>query len=47
MGFALQIIEGLDEIKETVEYECQMNDTCDSWHAYAQQYGIETTDSGI
>lgn len=47
MGFALQIIEGLEDIKDTVEYPCQMNDTCDAWHAYAEEYGIQVTDSGV
>jgi len=47
MGFALQIIEGLEEIKETVEYACQNEDNCDAWHAYAEEYDIIVTDSGI
>lgn len=47
MGFALQIIEGLEDIKENVKYPCQIDDNCDAWHAYAQEYNIEVSDSGI
>lgn len=47
MGFALQIIEGLEEIKETVEYPCQLEENCESWNAYAEEYGIVVADSGI
>jgi len=47
MGFALQIIEGLADIKETVEFECQLEDNCNSWRAYAEEYGIIVSDSGV
>lgn len=38
MGFALQIIEALDDIK--VDNSCQMVDVCQNWHAYADKYDV-------
>ncbi len=38
MGFALQIIEGLDKIE--VEDSCQMLEVCQNWHSYANQYNV-------
>lgn len=47
MGFALQIIENLDGIKDTVTNECLLEETCKAYNAYATEYDIITTDSGI
>lgn len=47
MGFALQIIEGLEDIKDTVEYACQMEENCETWHAYQTANNIQVTDSGV
>jgi len=47
MGFALQIIENLDGIKDTVKQPANLNDNCASYNAYAAQNGIGTADSGI
>lgn len=45
MGFALQIIEALDDIK--VADTCLLKDTCQSYREYAAKYDIVTADSGI
>lgn len=45
MGFALQIIEALDDIK--VADTCLLKDTCQSYHEYAAKNDIVTVDSGI
>lgn len=49
MGFALQIIENLEGIKDTVQDECQMEEVCKSWKAYANAYDVFTDDidSGV
>ncbi|KXT11901.1 hypothetical protein AC579_10501 [Pseudocercospora musae] len=47
MCFALQIIEGLSEIEDTVHDKKQMEDVCSSWAAYAQDHSIHTDDSGV
>jgi len=47
MGFALQIIENLAGIKDTVTDECTLLNTCKSYTAYANQDDIVTTDSGV
>jgi len=38
MGFALQIVENLDGI--VVRNSCQMEEVCNSWHAYSSQYQV-------
>jgi len=47
MGFALQIIENLDGIKDTVADTCTLQDTCKAYNEYATEYSIVTQDSGI
>ena len=50
MGFALQIIENLEGIKDTVKNAKQLEDTCTSWNAYAKQYNVVPDlfeDSGV
>ncbi|KAF7190033.1 Laccase-1, partial [Pseudocercospora fuligena] len=47
MGFALQIIEGISEIEGTIQNKKQMDDTCSSWASYAQEFNIQTHDSGV
>ncbi|WPG98512.1 laccase-2 [Acrodontium crateriforme] len=48
-GFALQIIENLDGIKDTVHNSCLLNDTCTAWKKYAAANGIEAApyESGV
>jgi hypothetical protein len=45
MGFALQIIEAKDQIKETVQDSC--HGTCKSWNKYAELNHIVVDDSGV
>ena len=45
MGFALQIIENLDGIKDTVKHADMMDDVCNSWTDFASQYGVTTSNS--
>ncbi|KAK5135794.1 hypothetical protein LTR08_004620 [Meristemomyces frigidus] len=47
MGFALQIIENLDGIKDTVADTCLLQDTCRDYNAYAEPLHIISHDSGI
>ncbi|KXT07393.1 hypothetical protein AC578_435 [Pseudocercospora eumusae] len=47
MGFALQIIEGIEEIEGTVRNRKQMDDVCSSWAEYARDNSIHTDDSGV
>ena len=47
MGFALQLIEHLEGIQDTIKYGGQLEDTCDAWTSYATQYSIVTSDSGV
>jgi len=47
MGFALQIIENLEGIKETVTDECTLQNTCKAYLEYAEANNIETDDSGV
>ncbi|KAK5124865.1 hypothetical protein LTR85_001055 [Meristemomyces frigidus] len=47
MGFALQIIENLEAIKDTVTDTCLLQDTCKAYNAYATEFDITTNDSGI
>lgn len=47
MGFALQIIENLDGIADTIKYPGQIEDVCSSWTDYANAYNIVTSDSGV
>ncbi|KAF2453738.1 multicopper oxidase-domain-containing protein [Lineolata rhizophorae] len=47
MGFALQIVERMDEIVPTLHDTCQLEDTCSAWDSYAEANGIEVIDSGV
>ncbi|KAK3115509.1 hypothetical protein LTR53_005045 [Teratosphaeriaceae sp. CCFEE 6253] len=47
MGFALQIIENLEGIKASVTDECTLLNTCKSFIEYAEEYDIQTQDSGV
>lgn len=47
MGFALQIIEAKDQIKETVTDSCQLGGTCKTWNQYATLNNVYTHDSGV
>ena len=47
MGFALQIIEAKDQIKETVLDSCQLDGTCKSWNRYAELNHVIVNDSGV
>ncbi|KAH0353669.1 laccase precursor, partial [Aureobasidium melanogenum] len=47
MGFALQFIEGQEQIKDTVTDTCFLNDVCDTWRPWAQEKGIYVDDSGV
>jgi len=47
MGLALQIIENLDGIKDTVTDSCLLEDTCKAYREYATEYDLTTNDSGI
>lgn len=49
MGFALQIIENLDGISDTVKYGGVMEDTCAAWNDYANTYNVFNIDfeSGV
>lgn len=45
-GFALQLIERYDEIKDLIDYRT-LDENCAAWTAYDSTYGIEQEDSGI
>lgn len=47
MGFALQIIEAKEQIKETVTDSCQLEGTCKTWNQYAEQNHVYAHDSGV
>jgi FtsP/CotA-like multicopper oxidase with cupredoxin domain len=47
MGFALQIIEAKEEIKETVTDSCQLEGTCKTWNQYATLNHVVAHDSGV
>ncbi|KAK6008545.1 hypothetical protein QM012_000448 [Aureobasidium pullulans] len=47
MGFALQFIEGQEQIKDTVTDTCFLNDVCDTWRPWAEEKGIWVDDSGV
>lgn len=47
MGFALQFIEGKEQIKNTVSDTCLLNDVCTTWRPWAQEKGIYVDDSGV
>ncbi len=47
MGFALQIIENLEGIADTVKYGGQIEDTCSSWTDYATTYNVFNYESGV
>ncbi|KAI4725634.1 hypothetical protein E4T49_06650 [Aureobasidium sp. EXF-10728] len=47
MGFALQFIEGKEQIKDTVTDTCLVNDVCNNWRPWAQEKGIYVDDSGV
>lgn len=47
MGFALQIIEAKEQIRDTVTDSCQLDGTCKSWNQYAALNNIHVEDSGV
>ncbi|KAM0724017.1 hypothetical protein Q7P37_001008 [Cladosporium fusiforme] len=47
MGFALQIIEAKDQIRETVTDSCQLEGTCKTWNQYAALNHVVPHDSGV
>ena len=47
MGFALQIIEAKDQIRETVTDSCQLEGTCKTWNQYATLNHVISHDSGV
>ena len=47
MGFALQIIENLKGIADTVADTCLLKNTCKSWKSYAGPLGLTSHDAGI
>jgi hypothetical protein len=50
MGFALQIIENMSGIKDTVKNPSQLHDTCTSWASYAKEFSVvpgNFEDSGV
>lgn len=49
MGFALQVIEALSEIKKQDFDTCSMDEVCKAWHSYAPTSLYDSTmeDSGI
>lgn len=47
MGFALQIIENLEGIAETVDDGEQLNGLCSSWASYATETNFVVGDAGI
>lgn len=47
MGFALQIIEAKELIKDTVTDSCMLNDVCSTWREWADEHDIITDDSGV
>ncbi|KAF2258770.1 hypothetical protein CC78DRAFT_95840 [Lojkania enalia] len=46
MGFAMQIIEGMDFINGTVSSRCQMDQTCASWRNWAAAHNYHP-DTGV
>ncbi|KAJ9667384.1 hypothetical protein H2201_002585 [Coniosporium apollinis] len=47
MGFALQIVEMQDKIRDTIDDSCMLEDTCKAWNKYAKSNGVFTWDSGV
>ena len=48
MGMALQIIENLEGISDTVKHGGMMEDTCSAWSENANAYSIVNNwDSGV
>jgi FtsP/CotA-like multicopper oxidase with cupredoxin domain len=47
MGFALQIVEGLDDINDTIADPGQFDRTCRNWKAHASPLGIVAHDAGV
>jgi hypothetical protein len=50
MGFALQIIENLEGIPDTVKYGSVIDETCNNWVEYADAYNVFATttfESGV
>lgn len=47
MGFALQIIEAKEQIRETVTDSCQLEGTCKTWNQYATLNHVVAHDSGV
>ncbi|KAL6712153.1 hypothetical protein ACN47E_000030 [Coniothyrium glycines] len=47
MGFALQILEGQQQIKQTVKDECGLYRTCEKWNDWVAAKGFKQHDSGV
>lgn len=47
MGFALQIIEGEDMVKDTVKDQCAIEGTCKAWKNWVGINAFEQVDSGV
>jgi len=47
MGFALQIVENLENIAGTVQRKGAMDATCAKWDAYTKEDDIKVIDSGV
>lgn len=45
-GFALQFIERYEEAKDLIDYK-YVNDNCESWITYDEEFNIEQEDSGV
>lgn len=46
-GFALQLVEGMDAIADTVDDECKLYDTCANWNNWVDSVGFYQQDSGV
>ena len=50
MGFALQIIENLEGIENTIKNKDMIDETCNAWTTYANAYDVFAAsdyDSGV
>lgn len=47
MGFALQIVELQDQIKDTVKDSCKLEKTCKMWNKHATDNNLPVWDSGV
>lgn len=47
MGFAAQILEGQNMIKDTVKDECALYSTCAKWNKWVEERGFKQHDSGV